>query len=300
MPAPIFVLPAGVDNLESCEAIIQWALNRADEPLDGTSDYQRGAEVGLVQKYRDLRIRHPWLCTVKYPPGLILLKAPVKGLTATVTGGSTALTLSAAPPNGVNVEDWVIMPKGADYFLRVVAHSSGASSLTVDGAPEDLNGVAVTIAKIEYDLPDGCGIIIDSIFRTHDNEPVLLKPIEVLEANFPGVPEEQWPPVCAARLTKTKLRLSSYPPTGKRLLVNFTEELDDPCAITPIPLDGHLRATLAEGLIEILYELKGDQRLPLAAGRYREGIKAGKDYEFLLRLGTGTASSQRERGAYAD
>lgn len=300
MPAPAFVLPAGVDNLESCEAIKQWALNRADEQVDGTSDFDRGADLALVQKYRDLQTRHPWLCTIKYPPGLILVKAPVKGLRITVFAASTAVTLSAAPPNGINVEDWIVIPRGKDYFLRVTSHSSGSTSLTVDGAPEDLADVEVTIVKIEYELPDGCGIIIDSCVRTHDNERVTLRTQEQLEELHPGVPDELWPPEHAARITKTRLRLSSYPNAGKRLIVTYTEERDDPCAQNPMPLDGHLRSTLAEGVLDILYELKQDIRQKLANQRYETGIVHAKNYEFLLKTGTGVHSSQRGRGSYSD
>ena len=282
--------------LDSFENVRDWMLVRAGELADSTSDFNTFCTNAIVARWRELWTLWPWLELRKYPPGVILTVAPVTNLTITVTAGSTSLTLSAA--SATDLDNYVIIPDGKDYMLRVTAHTAASASVTIDAAPETLTTQACTITKIEYDLPTNCGVIVENFWA--DDTPVPLKSEEHLRRTYGERPEESWPPECIARISGTKVRLSSYSTARERIEVPFIEELSDPSGTGTLGIPAYLRPVLAEGALSILYERKSDKRQPLAEARWEKGLSRAKNYQTLMVLGTGSAAGAAQPGPYAD
>jgi len=281
--------------LNSYDEILALVLRRGGEPADGTSDFHSDTETGIIEKWRELWSRHPWLCLRKYPPGVILTAPKIDGLTLTVPAGSSAGTLSAA--SATPLRDYIVVPSRRDYFLRITAHTAGSAAITLDAVPEDLVAAEIVIAKHEYDLPADVGILHDTI-KAGGGHHVLVIDEERLEQECGQMPTASWPPRYAARISKGKLRFSSYPSARERLEVPYNREPEDPSGSNVLAIDAHLRPVLANGGLSLLYEAKQDSRMATAEQRYEKGILLAQAYEHTLKTGTGTRANARPRPRY--
>src|SRR3990167_274667 len=70
--------------LDSFSDIKAFALFRGDEPTDGTSDFDTHIENAIVEAWRELFPRAPWLDLVKDPPGVFVTSDDVTNRTLTI------------------------------------------------------------------------------------------------------------------------------------------------------------------------------------------------------------------------
>lgn len=296
--------------LDTAKQISDWVLNRADEFSDGTSAFQSSMQNILTEVWRQLYLEEPWLGLRAYPPQAFVTQPASKTLLLTTTANLATASLNAAPTGlggaAVSIANWWIMPTGKTYYLRVAAHAAGALTATLDTvAPETLAAVGCVIAQLEYSLVAQTGVLADALWAEgngFDGAFVPIRSEEELKLAFPGIPQQDWPPSVAARITPRVIRFSHYDLTAHRVEIPYNQELDDPDVAggTELPIPRHLRLALAEGMLAILYEMKGDVRRPLADARYQRWVAKAKDYEMALKIGRGDQSQQRRSEPYGD
>lgn len=277
-----------------------YILDRANEDNDGTSDFESSCTQIITEAWRWLYTLGQWLCLRKYPPGVIITAAPVTGLTITTTFGSTAATLSAPPPASLSVANYIVVVAGKNYAIRVTAHTGGLAAITIDGVPESLAGVAVTLVKTEYDLPANCGILTDGGLWTEDGDIVTLEREEQARWYYDGPPDISWPPSTCVRITKGKVRLSTAPDRAHRLEFPYQDEPAEPTGSTTMVIDRHLIPVLAEKSLSVLYEMKDDSRAKNAEARALEGVIHATAYEQLLKNGTGDVALRKRASPYGN
>lgn len=261
-------------------------LGAAQEEDDGTSDWDTQAGDAIIEAFRLLVIIAPWLSLRKYPPGALALLAPITTLTVTATAGTTSATLSAA--HATSLADYVFIPDGADYIIRITAHTAATDALTVDAVPETLAAKAGKIVKIEYDLASDCGILVDSCFWTLGGKRIPVVKEETLREKFPNTPQQAWPAQMAARVAKTKVRFSSFPGTRERVEYPYSYEPSDPSGATTLVLDEHLRPLLYHWAASILFELKREyESMKIEEARLATGLSRAEVYEHRLLVGLG-------------
>lgn len=273
-------------GFDTFNAIKAYILERAQCDATG-DDWDAIAEDHIVEAFRELVITAPWLCLRKYPPGALALLAPITNLTISAVAGTTAVTLSATYAS--SLADYIVIPSGADYIMRITAHTAGQAALTVDAVPEDIAaGTACTIVKIEYDLNSDTGIFVDSCFWTVDGQRIPVVKEDYLRENYPQVPQQAWPAKCAARVAKTRVRFSSYPEARKRLEYPYSYEPSDPSGATTLVLDEHLRPPLGHRSLALLLQDKREfEGVKLEEGRYARGLERAEIYEERLLVGLG-------------
>ena len=130
--------------------ILQDVLFRSDEPATG-SDYEAAAKRYINRVYWDVISWAAWAWAIKYPPGVFQTVAKVTG-TATVTEGSTSVTLGATVATSMINRKFQIDNEGVPY--RISAHTAGTAAVTLDAAYTESTGsaLAFTIFQDEYQL----------------------------------------------------------------------------------------------------------------------------------------------------
>lgn len=241
-------------DLVSARDLKRRALERANEPVDDTSDWDDEAGRAVIEAHRRVVARFAWISLEKYPPAVVLVPAPITTLTLTTTAGSRSASLSASP--GRVLTDYMVKPQSADYALRITAHaSSTATAITLDpaegGAPETLSAVACDIFQIEVNLPSDFNFALNAAW-THGGTPIPILSDERLRWDpvyrQADPPRQSWPPRAAARIGRTKLRFSSYPDARKRVEIPYTFDPGDvdPSSTTALDIDRHLRSVVAQ------------------------------------------------------
>ena len=296
--------------LDSPAECVSAALARVDENTDGTSSFQSSLQYLFTEIWRQLWIEYPWMGLRAYPPQAFITQPGTKTLRLTTAANSPAASLDAAPTGlggaQVSIKNWWIMPISKTYFLRAAAHTAGAKTLTLDTvAPETLAAAACSIAQLEYPLVAGTGILADALWAEgngFDGAPVPVRSEEELKLAYPGIPQQSWPPSLAARITPLVIRFSHWDITPHRVEIPYNQELADPDvgSTTALGLPPYLRPALVEGVLALLYEMKGDSRRPLADARYARWISKAIDYELRLKIGGGDHSHRRRGESYGE
>ena len=290
--------------IDTYTGVKSYILGRAYENTDGTSTFDALADDALVEGWRDLVTRWPWLDLVKDPPGVFVTTDDITTTTITVAaaGVSVAGTLSAAP--AVSISGRKIKPSGKTWVARVTAHTAGLTAVTLDAAPEALAaGTACVIFQDEYDLASDLGCFVDGLWFDGRFTPLLSE--ESLKVGWPDPPGGQDYPSAFARLTKGRIRLSHYSISVKRGEYPYTSELADPSGSGTLALPGYLRPAFAALALVELYEMALDRRYAAALQKAERSVERAIVYERRRRTGLGSQSSQpgvgaSGRGAYGN
>lgn len=147
--------------IQSTSVLKNNALFRAGELIDGTSPYDSKALEYMNQIYRsvlsggnefDLELGSPWSWARAAQPGTIVLQ-PKVSVVANLTNGSATVSLSAGVSPSMAGQWFKVI--GRSEIFRIVSHTSGSSSLTIDTAYTEETGTNLSseIHIIEYDLP---------------------------------------------------------------------------------------------------------------------------------------------------
>lgn len=270
-------------DLNSYSGIQDWILKRAYEDPDTTGDWDDAAGLALVQAWRDLFMRHPWLGFIKDPPGVFLTEDDVSATLTASAGTAVTGTLSSAP--SVSYEDWKMRPSGAQWVARVTAHTSGSTSITFDAIPEALSSKTVALFKDEYELASDLGCFVDGLWS--GTQFVELWDEGRLKAEYPDPPVAGDYPVAFCRLTRRKIRFSHYPSSVRRYAYPYSYEPADPSGSGTVELESHLRAAWAEWAYALLLDMKVDRRARDAMLRAEALIERAVAYETRRRLGFG-------------
>jgi len=282
--------------LDSYADIKAWVLRRAEEPTDGTSDWDSDTDNALVDAWRDLYTRHPWLGLQVFPPMALRLEAPITTLTLTAAQGTNITgTLSATHPSSLT--GFVFVPNGGGTITRITAHTAASSSVTLDVVEEALSAQTGKIVKLEYDITANVGLFVNGFWGPR-GEFIQIRDDEEIRGDYPDPPTQGLPDFCA-RVGKLKIRFSHYADQSYRLEAPYTKEPATPSGSSALEIDAHLRPIFADlGAYQLLL-LKSD---PTRAGQYQARAEAKIErailYEDRLRLSMGRASRRTVAGPY--
>lgn len=208
-------------NLTTNSDIINDALFRAGEPINGTSeflaqtisDYNRTYLAicrGGSELLPDAQENWWWLRSAN--PGVITLQ-PAQSLTALVTFNSSSITLSSAP--SVSLAGWFLQAtdQSGDTY-RILAHTAGTTGVTIDSAYTGATNAAVNLkaVKLEYSLAGDCRSVFGPMrgyrgatFHIHGVE------LEELEIRYPPARAAAGSPQLFAMVQEQVVRFSHYP-----------------------------------------------------------------------------------------
>lgn len=250
-------------------------LFRAGEPTDGTSEYharvldylnrvylavcQGGQEFGLD-------VNEDWLW-LRQSASVILV--PPITMTGTVTKGSSAVTLSAAPVDDLGVQvsladDWFLTMTDRRDWVQVVSHTAGGTSATLASSwIHDSGTVPLLAGKLQMTLPNmlrlaGPLMLYDARAWPRQRRTIPVVPVE--QFLVPSVLSSS-PTMATFRATN---RLQIDHPPSKRLRLEY-EYLTEPAVLMGgmseeplVPLKD--RRILADGALAYLLLDKNDDR----------------------------------------
>lgn len=153
-------------NSKSAQDLLKGSLQKAGEANDGSSDYHSLALKYLNVAHRsilsgsnewDVDVGEPWPWARARDSRTIILKAPYETGTITLTNGSTSGTFSTAPSSSLgSFQDRYLKVSDRADYIRITAHTAGASAFTIDHAYTEATGALNFKAiKVVYDLGEG-------------------------------------------------------------------------------------------------------------------------------------------------
>lgn len=157
-----------MSNFRTTADLLDGVLRRCGEITSdqGTSPRQGAALLYLNQIHHNLvmggceletDVDEPWVWATARHPIIIQLNPALTTGTCAFTYGSTSATFSVAPQlqsANVSVEGWHIKPDGCPEVYRIVSHSSGSTSFSLDAPFPQATNAAQTFRmfQLDYDL----------------------------------------------------------------------------------------------------------------------------------------------------
>lgn len=156
----------------STNALKLKVLQKCGEVTDGTSVYDVGNSKDCVLDYLNKaqlfvlsggnefipELAKPWPWAISPTPTLLLLQPNIDTLSYSVTYNSTAVTISAIPQDrfGTNVSlaGWWLRITSLPQWYKVASHTSGTTSLVLDGVYADATATLLpgNVAKLDYEI----------------------------------------------------------------------------------------------------------------------------------------------------
>jgi hypothetical protein len=301
--------------------LVNDALRRASEPIDGTSEFQSealdylnkgysGLATGTLEQSEDTHVPWWWLWA-PYPGVITLLPSIGAGLTATVFQTGLSGTFSAIPtdPLGTQISllDWNIKFVGtstassAQDMFRISAHGVGSVNFVLDSPYTGPNAtVAFKAYKLTYDCPADL-LYISAPLRAYQTgkEKVNVISKQNMETMFPLTQITFGIPTDACFVAEQKLRFSHYVGDGtttKYVRVDF-DYVRMPPTLTGSPSEEPLvplnyRSILADFCLQQIYIAKNDDRAG-GIGQLIKGKINGMRREHMARQGRTTANLGR-------
>lgn len=285
-------------SLDSHIDILRYVESRAFEETDATSKFRADTVDAGIEAWREFTTRFPWLSLRKSPPGVLNVVAPVTTLTLTVAAAGEAVAATLSATFATSLVGRKIRPSGKAWAARITAHVAGTAALTLDAAPATVTaGTACTIFRDEYDLASDLGLFVDGLW-TQDGTFIALKGEEWMKIRYPDPPDQGWPAKYFCRLTRRRVRFSTYPSAVERCEYPYNYEPADPSGAGALAIDGHLRPAFAEMWLALVFQFKEDKREGAAFQRGEQKIRRAIVYEGRLLRGLGTLSSELEDAPY--
>lgn len=206
-------------NATSVQDLRDDILERGGEATDGSSTYTARALEYLNRSYMDSWFARPWPWTVKHPPTIVNLVAPITNRLVSATNGSTAINFDAAITPSVQERKILI----GNAWYRIAQHTSNSSGATLDGAFQEasITNSACVIYQDEYEVTASDFARLARIF-----DPRLGNWIEPVRTDHAAIREQlttptQGDPYKFAMLTDTRFILDYYPQDARRLEVHY-------------------------------------------------------------------------------
>jgi hypothetical protein len=273
-------------NLTYSADIIEYALFRAGEPIDGTSDFDDHALVALNRAYRamwegggefDPQINVDWWWLLA--EGSLILQAPIETGTVQVTNNSDSIAFSVAPSSS-SVDGWFFKVESSSDVFVISAHTGGATAATLDTVytGDDASAASFRLMKLEYSLASDHWKTISPMRAYKDaRHRVIGTSMRQMEDDYPlgrilaGVPERFAP------ISDHSVRFNRY---GKDELVRLDydylkipDDLTDSDSEEPL-VPKMYRHILADATEYYLLKVKDDDRADAMVNQVRAGIKS--------------------------
>lgn len=264
-------------------------------------------------------IYEDWSWLRKATPGLILVQPPITAGTVSVTLGNTSVTLSTTPQNylasNISVANWFFKVEGHPDVFKVSAHTSGATSVTLDGVYTGATAATAgyTLFLTDYNLATDCLRLVapmrvyrNSGWGSRDDYKIYAADLDAIEEAYPLSLIEQGVPDLYAHIGETtqatkRIRFNrcggGQGSTTTVYRIEY-EYLIIPTALTnpgtaELPLLPYeYRHILADFLLAYLFGVKNDDRAGAAAQIAQRGLQ-GMARENRYKTTTATRNSFR-------
>ena len=270
--------------------ILNWVLFNANEPIDGTSEFQTHAVDSLNRAYREIwmgggaldpELNEQWLWLKKDPPGVLTLNPLIETGTVSVTNNNATATLSFAPSTSLAGRFFKV--EGHPDIFRIQAHTGGSQTLTLDGVyTGDTDAAAsYTIMQLEYTLASDLLYVLGPMRVYSDDQPYIDGvDLKALERDYPLFFVEGGIPTKFAMVTETKVRFNRYGGDESTDLIRVeydylakpSAELADDANEPLIPLQH--RQVLADLALMYLLMAKSDYRATDIGALAKAGLRA--------------------------
>ena len=299
--------------------LVNDALRRASEPIDGTSEYQAealdylnkgysGLATGTLEQSEDTHVPWWWLWS-PYPGVITLLPSVGAGLSASVFMTGTAGSFSAPPvdPLGANISltDWNIKFQGtssassAQDVFRVSSHGAGQTNFVLDSPYTGPDAAAINFNAflLQYATPADLLYVVAPL-RTYQTgkEKINVIAKSAMEEMFPLTQISFGIPTDACFIAEQMLRFSHYVGAGtttKYVRVDF-DYVRLPPTLTGAPTEQPLvplnyRSMLADFCLQQIYVAKNDDRAA-GIGQLIKGKINGMRREHMARMSRSSAN----------
>lgn len=278
-----------MSHLQFSSELINDILFRANEPTDGTSDFEDEALKLLNRAYRAVwmgggefvkDMNEPWLWLKKDPPGVLTLNPIVSG-TASVTNNSTSVTLSATVTPSLAGRFFRI--GGHPDVFRISAHTSGTAAVTLDSVYTGTTDAAGSYEALQlsYDLAaDVLRLVSPMRVQAGGKAEITGRDLTALEREYPLADVEGGVPDCFALETEGRIRFNRAGGIESTSLIRVEydylrkpDDLTDSDVEEPLVPLQH-RQILADIAMFYLYTERGDDRADLMGTQVNAGLRA--------------------------
>jgi len=263
-------------------------LDRANEPTDGTSDFDSVCEDYINRAYQsiwtgggelDPEIQEDWWWLRSTTPGILTLNPVVTTGTISVTNNSTTMTLSAS--NATSMAERHIKIDGHDDIFVISAHTAGTTGITSDSVYTGDTDTAATykIMQLEYDLASDV-LSVSAPMRVYQNtrSRIIGMELDSLERLWPLRSVDNGVPRNFAMIEEQKVRFSHYGGTSSTDLMRVDYDYKARPAVLAFsaseePLvPWQYRKILADFGLMFMYQRKSDSGFEKAGLMAREGL----------------------------
>lgn len=284
-------------------------LFRANEPTDGTSDFDAIALQYLNRAYQGLwsggseidpEVNEVWWWLRKDDQGVLTLNPLQDTGTIAVTNGSASATLSssiAATMAGRHIK----IDDHPDVFI-ITAHSGGSTSITLESVYTGSTDAAASfkIMQLDYDLASDVLYLTSPFMAYQDGRhEIPVMSLDALRANWPLNEAGSGVPKNAAFIGERKVRFSHYGGTSSTDLIKLDYEyvyepsdLSDDSNEPLVPRQ--YRKILADWATGYVLADKDDAKAPNMIEGARRGINAmAKENRRRQMMASGTENFAR-------
>ena len=277
-------------NLQYASDLLDDALFRAGEKIDGTSDFEAAALRYLNRSYsgiwmggRELvpDVQEEWHWLRKYPPGVLTLQPSIATGTVLVTNNSTGITFSSAP--AVDLDNWFFKVDTHEDVFRISAHTAGAAAATLDSVytGEDAAAAAYKVFKLEYDLASDVLRVVSPMRAFRAEREYLIDGIDLLalDAGYPLALIESGMPTKFAAVDEDTVRFNRYGGITSTALIRVEYDyLYRPAVLTDAATEPvvpwQFRSVLSDWVTGWLMLDKADSRAGAMLDAARSGVVA--------------------------
>ena len=278
-------------NYQYSSDILDDILNRADEPTDGTSDYEAEALRLLNRAYYgilnggtelDPELHETWWWLRKDSQGVLTLNPVIETGTVSVTNNSTSITFSSGPTPSV-ANRYIKIDDHADVFL-ISAHTAAATAATLESVYTGTTDTAASykVFQLDYTLASDV-MYLSSPMRFYQDgggEIVGMPDVAELHKRWPLQEVSAGVPRAFAMVGQQKVRFSHYGGTSSTDLIKIDYEytkvataLTDSGSEEPlVPI--HYRYILSDWALGLLLGEKNDSRAVDFLTLAKQGVSA--------------------------
>lgn len=277
-------------NYTYSSEILDAALYSANEPTDGTSDYETKALEELNRVYQatwnggaelNPDIDESWWWLRSSSPGTIILNPLINTGSVSVANNSASITFSSGPTPSVAGRHFKV--EGHADVFRISAHTAGETSATLDSVytGETDTAASFKVMQFEYDLASDAMNIIGPM-RAYQSGRVHVDgmELEALDEQYPLRNPLSGVPHAFAMISQSRVRVSHYGGLSSTKLIRLDYEymampsdLTDSASEEPLVPREH-RRILADYTAMFLLIHKEDTKYMQFAELARAGLEA--------------------------
>lgn len=280
-----------MSNYQYTQDLLDDVLGRADEPIDGTSEYATQAKTFLNRALLGLTAGGAeladgafelWYWLKPTTRGVLTLNPVIETGTVLVTNNSTSITFSSAPTPSVATRYFRVT--GHPDVFKISAHTALAAGATLDSVYTGTTDATANykVFQLEYSLASDV-LYLGQEMRAYQSSRKSIKGIseEELDRLWPLHVLGQGVPRNFAMIAEQKVRFSHYGGTSSTDLIRIDYQYAAQPTLMSVwdsstepPFPHRHRKVIADWALALLLQAKSDSRSAEAMQLARSGFKA--------------------------